>query len=63
MEEESLILLLNQKLQEMRVKFTSLSNSLWQDIENKIGKHRKSTHSLRNIIDAILKLYSVKKLV
>lgn len=37
----------------MRVKFTPLTDSQWQYIENKIGKRRKSKHNLRTIIDAI----------
>jgi putative transposase len=37
----------------MRVKFTPLTDSQWQYIEKKIGKQRKSKHSLRIIIDAI----------
>lgn len=37
----------------MRVKHTPLTDSQWQFIEKKIGKKRKSKHSLRLIIDAI----------
>lgn len=37
----------------MRVKFTPLTDSQWQYIENKIGKRRKSKHNLRTIINAI----------
>ena len=37
----------------MRAKFTPLSDSQWQYIENKIGKPRKSHHFLRTIVEAI----------
>jgi putative transposase len=38
----------------MRSKYTPLTDSQWQYIEKKIGKPRKSEHSLREIINAIL---------
>ncbi len=37
----------------MRAKFTPLSDSQWQYIENRIGKPRKSTHFLRTIVETI----------
>jgi transposase len=40
----------------MRAKFTPLSDSQWQYIEKIIGKRRKSTHSLREVVNAILYL-------
>ncbi|MCS7028100.1 MAG: IS5 family transposase [Bacteroidia bacterium] len=40
----------------MRAKFTFLSDSQWQYIEKIIGKRRKSKHSLRDIVEAILYL-------
>lgn len=40
----------------MRAKFTPISDSQWQYMEKIIGKHRKSRHSLRDIVDAILYL-------
>lgn len=40
----------------MRAKFTPLSDSQWQYMEKIIGRRRKATHSLRDIVEAIFYL-------